>query len=141
VKYLSRREFNRRFGLGIKAIRQAKEMSRLDLAASLHGSLSRPRSEDEHLRTVAAFSAATTCMREEQGLTQDELAARSRVPLDFVRNLEAAKDTNPDGYFLYCLSYGLGVPFSKFRERAEEFLLLPDDESLGDQEQNNREHQ
>ena len=140
VKYLSRREFNRSFGLGVRAIRQAKGMSRLDLAVSLQGSLSTSRSEDEHLRTVAAFSATTTWMREEQGLTQDELAARSRVPLDFVRNLEAAKDANPDGYFLYCLSYGLGVPFSTFWQRVEEFLLLPDDESLGDQEQQNREH-
>jgi transcriptional regulator with XRE-family HTH domain len=128
VKYLSRREFNRSFGLNIKTIRQARSISRPDLAASLRAAVRTSGTEHEHLRTVAASSAATTRMRENLGLTQEQLAARSRVPVEFVRSLEAAKDVNPDVYSLYCLSYGLGVSFPTFWQRVEEFLPIGKDE-------------
>jgi transcriptional regulator with XRE-family HTH domain len=124
MKFLSRREFNRHFGLSVKAIRQAKNLSRRDLAASLQATRSTSESEDVFPRTVAAFGAATTRMREDLGLTKEQLAVRSRVPLEFVCNLEAARDTNPDIYLLYCLSFGLGVPLSTFWRRAEEFLSI-----------------
>lgn len=39
-------------------------------------------------------------MREEQRLTEEQLAERSQVPVEFVRNLETAQDLNPDSYYL-----------------------------------------
>ena len=131
MKHLSREEFNRRLGLNVKAVRRARRMSRSDLSASLQANISTSENEDEQLRTIAAFSATTTRMREDLGLTQKQLAARSRVSLEFVRNLEAARDPNPDMYLIYCLSYGLDVPFRTFWRRVEEFLLISEDDELG----------
>jgi transcriptional regulator with XRE-family HTH domain len=65
-------------------------------------------------------------MRKEQGLTPEQLAKRSHVPVKFVRNLEAASDLNPDTYFLYCLTLGFGVSFHKFWHRVEALVGIPE---------------
>jgi transcriptional regulator with XRE-family HTH domain len=77
-------------------------------------------------RSVAAYATLSIILRNEQGLTQEELAKRSQVPLEFVCDLEAGKDPNPDFYFLYCLSIGFDLSFTEFAHRAEELSDVPD---------------
>jgi transcriptional regulator with XRE-family HTH domain len=127
---MTRDEFNRAFGAVVKAIREARGLSQEEVDAGLRA-IKTPEQEDEHLRTVAGISAVVTSMREEQRLTEEQLAERSQVPVEFVRNLETAQDLNPDSYYLYCLAHGLGVPFSKFWQRVENLLLIPEDELPG----------
>ena len=49
------------------------------------------------------------------------------MPVEFVRDLEAGKDPNPDFYFLYCLSIGFNLSFAEFAHRAEELSDIPDE--------------
>ncbi len=127
-------EFNRAFGAVVKAIREARGLSQEEVDAGLRA-IKTPEQEDEHLRTVAGISAVVTSMREEQRSTEEQLAERSQVPVEFVRNLETAQDFNPDSYYLYCLAHGLGVPFSKFWQRVENLLLIPEDELPGNDDE------
>lgn len=126
---LTRDEFNQAFGAALKQAREVRGLSQEEAAAALSkNSIKTPQEEDEYLRTIAALCTVATSMREEQGWTPEQLAERSQIPVEFLRNLEAAKDFNPDPYFLYCLSWGLGITYSEFWRRAEELLLIPDDE-------------
>jgi ribosome-binding protein aMBF1 (putative translation factor) len=129
VTPLTREEFNRNFAAVVRAIREARGVSQKEPAASLRANATpTTQREDEYLRSIAAISAVTTCMREERGLTIEQLAKRSHIPVEFVRNLEAKEDLKPDAYFLHCMTCGLGVSFSQFWRRVEGLLAIPENE-------------
>jgi transcriptional regulator with XRE-family HTH domain len=68
-------------------------------------------------------------IREQKGLTHEQVAERAKVPTQFVRDLEACKIHNPDGYYVYCLSFGLDVPYRRFVAKIDRLARTPlDDE-------------
>jgi len=136
VKWIARKEFNRGVGAVLKVLREARGISQEELGEALTQKASNktPEQEDEQLRTVAAICTVVSNMRKEQGLTPEQLAKRSHVPVKFVRNLEAAKDLNPDAYFLFCLAMGFGISFHNFWRRVEALAGIPEAELLRDDE-------
>jgi transcriptional regulator with XRE-family HTH domain len=137
VKRITREEFNRGVGAVLKALRDVRGISQEELGEALRQNASNktPEREDEQLRTIAAICTVVSNMRKEQGLTPEQLAKRSHVPVKFVRNLEAANDLNPDTYFLFCLTLGLGVSFHKFWHRVEALVGIPEAELLRDDDE------
>ena len=137
MKWITRKEFNRGVGAVLKALREARGISQEELGEALRqiASNKTPEQEDEQLRTIAAICTVVCKMRKEQGLTPEQLAKRSHVPVNFVRNLEAASDLNPDTYFLFCLALGFGVSFHKFWHRVEALVGIPEAELLRDDEE------
>ena len=140
MKWITRREFNRGVGDVLRALREARGVSQEDLDEALRQSASHktPEQEDKQLRTIAAICTVVSNMRKEQGLTLEQLAKRSHVPVKFVRNLEAASDLNPDAYFLFCLTLGFGISFHKFWHRVEALVDTPEAELLRDDEEDDR---
>ena len=136
MKWIARKEFNRGVGAVLKVLREARGISQEELGEALTQKASNktPEQEDEQLRTVAAICTVVSNMRKEQGLTPEQLAKRSHVPVKFVRNLEAAKDLNPDAYFLFCLAMGFGISFHNFWRRVEALAGIPEAELLRDDE-------
>jgi transcriptional regulator with XRE-family HTH domain len=136
VKWIARNEFNRGVGAVLKVLREARGISQEELGEALTQKASNktPEQEDEQLRTVAAICTVVSNMRKEEGLTPEQLAKRSHVPVKFVRNLEAAKDLNPDAYFLFCLALGFGISFHNFWRRVEALAGIPEAELLRDDE-------
>jgi transcriptional regulator with XRE-family HTH domain len=136
VKWIARKQFNRGVGAVLKVLREARGISQEELGEALTQKASNktPEQEDEQLRTVAAICTVVSNMRKEQGLTPEQLAKRSHVPVKFVRNLEAAKDLNPDAYFLFCLALGFGISFHNFWRRVEALAGIPEAELLRDDE-------
>jgi transcriptional regulator with XRE-family HTH domain len=134
VKWIARKEFNRGVGAVVKTLREARGISQEELGDALtqNASNKTPKHEDEQLRTVAAICTVVSNLRKEQGLTPEQLAKRSHVPVKFVRNLEAASDLNPDAYFLFCLTLGFGISFHKFWHRVEALVGIPEAELLRD---------
>jgi transcriptional regulator with XRE-family HTH domain len=132
MKSITRKEFNRGVGAVLKALREGRGISQEELGEALRQNASdkTPEQEDEQLRTIAAICTVVSNMRKEQGLTPEQLAKRSHVPVKFVRNLEAGKDLNPDSYFLFCLPLGFGVSFHKFWHRVEALVSIPEAELL-----------
>jgi transcriptional regulator with XRE-family HTH domain len=137
VKWITRREFNRGVGDVLRALREARGVSQEDLDEALRQSASHktPEQEDKQLRTIAAICTVVSNMRKEQGLTLEQLAKRSHVPENFVRNLEDANDLNPDAYLLFCLALGFGISFHKFWHRVEALMDTPEAELLRDDEE------
>jgi transcriptional regulator with XRE-family HTH domain len=137
MKWITRKEFNQGVGAVLKALREGRGISQEELGESLRQSASNktPEQENEQLRTIAAICTVVSNMREEQGLTREQLAKRSHVPVKFVRNLEAANDLNPDAYFLFCLALGFGISFHKFWHRVEALARVPQAELLRDDEE------
>ena len=136
MKWIARKEFNRGVGAVVKTLREARGISQEELGDALtqNASNKTPKQEDEQLRTVAAICTVVSNLRKEQGLTPEQLAKRSNVPVKFVRNLEAASDLNPDAYFLFCLTLGFGISFHKFWHRVEALVGIPEAELLRDDE-------
>ena len=134
MKWITRNEFNRGVGAVLKTLRDARGISQEDLGEALRQNASNktPEQQDEQLRTVAAICTVVSNMRKEQGLTPEQLAKHSHVPVKFVRNLEAANDLNPDAYFLFCVALGLGISFHKFWLRVEALMGIPEAELLRD---------
>ena len=134
MKWITRREFNQGIGAVLKTLREARGISQEELGDALtqNASNKTPKQEDEQLRTVAAICTVVSNLRKEQGLTPEQLAKRSHVPVKFVRNLEAANDLNPDAYFLFCVALGLGISFHKFWHRVEALVGMPEAELLRD---------
>jgi transcriptional regulator with XRE-family HTH domain len=110
---LSREEFNRRFAQRIGELRQARGLSRAEMAEGLKQALENrtPADVEMALRRIAALAAVITSQREKRRWTYDQLAERSGVPVQFIRDLEELKDFNPDTYFLYRVGNGLGFDF------------------------------
>lgn len=128
----SREEFNQAIGAALIALRVERGFSQAEVVEGINAIPEVDRQE-RGTRAVAAYAALSIILRNEQGLTQEELAKSSQVPLEFVRDLEAGKDSNPDFYFLYCLSVGFNLPFTEFAHRAEELSDIPDDALLENQ--------
>ena len=123
---ISREEFNQAVGAVLSALRVERGFSQAEVAEGINAIPEVDRQE-RSTRAVAAYAALSIILRNEQGLTQEELAKRSQVPREFVRDLEAGKDPNPDFYFLYCLSIGFDLSFTEFAHRAEELSDIPDE--------------
>ena len=121
----SREEFNQAIGAALIALRVERGFSQAEVAEGINAIPEVDRQE-RGTRAVAAYAALSIILRNEQGLTQEELAKRSQVPHEFVRDLEAGKDPNPDFYFLYCLSAGFDLSFAEFARRAEELSGMAD---------------
>jgi transcriptional regulator with XRE-family HTH domain len=140
VKWIARREFNRGVGAVLKTLREVRGISQEELGEALRQNVSNktPEQQDEQLRTVAAICTVVSGMRKEQGLTPEQLAKRSHVPVKFVRNLEAANDLNPDAYFLFCLALGFGISFHKFWHRVEALVGIPEAKLLRDEDEDDR---
>ena len=136
---ISREEFNQAIGAALSALRVERGFSQAEAAEGINAIPELERQE-RGTRAVAAYAALSIILRNEQGLTQEELAKRSQVPLEFVRDLEAGKDPNPDFYFLYCLSIGFNLSFAEFAHRAEELSDIPD-EALLENEANGEKEQ
>jgi transcriptional regulator with XRE-family HTH domain len=136
---ISREEFNQAIGAALSALRVERGFSQAEVAEGINAVPEVERHE-RGTRTVAAHAALSIILRSEQGLTQEELAKRSQVPLEFVRDLEAGKDANPDFYFLYCLSVGFNLSFTEFAHRAEELSDIPDEVLLENEANEEGEH-
>jgi transcriptional regulator with XRE-family HTH domain len=113
-------------GAALAALRVERGLSQAEVAEGINA-ISEASRQERDTRTVAAYAALSIILRNEQGLTQEELAKRSKVPFEFVRDLEEGKDPNPDFYFLYCLSTSFNLSFTEFAHRAEELSSIPDD--------------
>jgi transcriptional regulator with XRE-family HTH domain len=137
VKWIARKEFNRGVGAVLKALREARGISQEELGEALrqNASTKTPEQQDEQLRTVAAICTVVSSMRKEQGLTPEQLAKRSHVPVKFVRNLEAGNDLNPDGYLLFCLTLGFGISFHRFWHQVEALVGIPEAELQRDDDE------
>ena len=114
----SREEFNRAIGAALAALRVERGLTQAEVAEGINA-ISEADRQVRGTRAVAAYAALSVILRNEQGLTQEELAKCSQV--------EAGRDPNPDFYFLYCLSAGFNLPFTEFAHRAEELSNIPDD--------------
>jgi hypothetical protein len=125
---ISREEFNRAIGAALRALRVERGLSQTEVAEGINA-IPEVEMQERGTRSVAAYAALSITLRDEHGLTQEALAKRSRVPLEFVCNLEAGKDPNPDFYFLYCLSAGFDLSFAEFARRAEELSSMADEGS------------
>ena len=66
---------------------------------------------------------------ETKKLTHKQVAERGKIPIRFVRDLEACKVHNPDSYLVYCLTFGLGIPYSRFEKRLDRVAETPLDEN------------
>jgi transcriptional regulator with XRE-family HTH domain len=126
---ISREEFNQAIGAALSALRVERGFSQEKLAEGINAIPQVDRKE-RGTRAVAAYAALSIILRNEQDLTQEELAKRSQVPLEFVCDLEAGKDPNPDFYLLYCLSIGFDLSFAEFAYRAEELSDISDEALL-----------
>ena len=123
---ISRGEFNQAIGTALSALRVERGFSRAEVAEGINAIPEVDRQE-RRTRAVAAYAALSIILRNEQGLTQEGLAKRSQVPVEFVCNLEAGNDPNPDFYLLYCLSIGFDLSFAEFAHRAEDLSDAPDE--------------
>ena len=126
---ISREEFNQAIGAALSALRVERGCSQAEVAEGINAIPEVDRQE-RSIRAVAAYAALSIILQNEHGVTQEELAKRSQVPVEFVRDLEAGKDPNPDFYFLYCLSIGFNLSFAEFAHRAEELSDIPDEALL-----------
>jgi transcriptional regulator with XRE-family HTH domain len=123
---LTREEFNKAFGQAIKAVREAQGLSRAELAARMR---QRPVDPEWYLRRLAGLCSLAYLIRKQKKLTHKQVAERGKIPIGFVRDLEACKIHNPDSYLVYCLSFGLGIPYSRFEKRVDRLAKTPLDEN------------
>ena len=123
---LTREEFNKAFGQAIKAVREAQGLSRAELAARMR---QRPVDPEWYLRRLAGLCSLAYLIRKQKKLTHKQVAERGKIPIGFVRDLEACKIHNPDSYLVYCLTFGLGIPYSRFEKRLDRVAETPLDEN------------
>ena len=123
---LTRDEFNKGFGQAIKAAREAQGLSRAELAERMR---QHPVDLEWYLRRLAALCTLAFDIRRQKKLTQRQVAERGKIPIGFVRDLEACKIQNPDSYLVYCLTFGLGIPYTRFEKRVDRLAKTPLDEN------------
>ena len=123
---LTREEFNRAFGQAIKAAREAHGLSRAELAERIR---QHPVDPEWYLRRLAALCTLAYQIGKQKKLTHRQVAERGKIPIRFVRDLEACKIHNPDSYLVYCLTFGLGIPYSRFEKRVDRLAKTPLDEN------------
>ena len=122
---LTREEFLQGLGEALRAAREKRGLSREELAERLSQS---PVDPEDYLRRLAALCTLAQTIREQKGLTHKQVAERSKLSVRFVRDLEACKIQDPDAYNIYCLSFGLGVPYPKFEARIARLSRTPLDD-------------
>lgn len=122
---LTRKEFYRGFGQALRAAREKQGMSRAELAERM---TQNPVDPEKHLRQLAALCTLAQTIRKQNGLTHEQVAERAKLPAQFVRDLEACKNHNPDGYSVYCLSFGLGITYRKFVAKMDSLARTPLDD-------------
>jgi len=125
---LTREEFLRRLGEALRAAREKRGLSREELAERLSQN---PVDPEDYLRRLAALCTLAQTIREQKGLTHKQVAERAKLSVRFVRDLEACKIQDPDAYNIYCLSFGLGVPYPKFEARIARLSHTPLDDHDG----------
>jgi transcriptional regulator with XRE-family HTH domain len=123
---LTRDQFNKGFGQAIRAAREEQGLSRAELAERIR---QHPVDPERYLRRLAALCTLAFHIRKQKKLTHKQVAERGKIPVGFVRDLEACKIHNPDSYLLYCLAFGLGIPYSKFEKRVDRLAKTPLDEN------------
>jgi transcriptional regulator with XRE-family HTH domain len=119
---LTRDEFNKRFGQAIKSAREAQGLSRAELAERMR---QHPVDPERYLRRLAALCTLAFHIRKQKKLTHKQVAERGKIPISFVRDLEACKIHNPDSYLVYCLTFGLGIPYARFEKRVDWLAKTP----------------
>ena len=123
---LTRNEFNKGVGQAIKAVREAQGLSRAELAERMK---QHPVDPEWYLRRLAALCTLAFHIRKQKKLTHQQVAKRGKIPINFVRDLEACKIHNPDSYLVYCLTFGLGIPYARFEKRVDRLAKNPLDEN------------
>ena len=123
---LTRNQFNKGVGQAIQALREAQGLSRAELAKRMR---EHPVDPEWYLRRLAALCTLAYHIRKQKKLTHKQVAERGKIPIRFVRDLEACKIHNPDGHLVYCLSFGLGIPYARFEKRADRLAQTPLDEN------------
>ena len=123
---LTRDQFNKAFGQAIKAAREAQGLSRAELAERMR---QHPVDPEWYLRRLAALCTLAFQIRKQKKLTHKQVAERGKIPIGFVRDLEACKIQNPDSYLVYCLTFGLGIPYTRFEKRVDRLAKTPLDEN------------
>ena len=113
---LTRDQFNKAFGQAIKAAREAQGLSLAELAERMR---QQPVDPEWYLRRLAALCTLAYLIRKQKKLTHRQVAERGKIPIGFVRDLEACKIHNPDSYLVYCLTFGLGIPYARFEKRVD----------------------
>ena len=103
-------------GQAIKAAREAQGLSRAELAKRMR---EHPVDPEWYLRRLAALCTLAFHIRKQKKLTHQQVAKRGKIPIRFVRDMEACKIHNPDSYLVYCLTFGLGVPYARFEKRVD----------------------
>ena len=123
---LTRDEFNKGVGQAIKAVREAQGLSLAQLAERIR---QHPVDPERYLRRLAALCTLAFHIRKQKKLTHKQVAERGKIPIRFVRDLEACKIHNPDSYLVYCLTFGLGIPYARFENRVDRLAKTPLDEN------------
>ena len=123
---LTRDEFNKGIGQAIQALREARGLSRAELAKRMR---EHPVDPEWYLRRLAALCTLAYHIRKQKKLTHQQVAKRGKIPIRFVRDLEACKIHNPDSYLVYCLTFGLGIPYARFEKRVDRLAQTPLDEN------------
>src|ERR1700728_4481114 len=88
-----------------------------------------PVNPEGDLRRLAALCTLAFHIRKQKKLTYRQVAERGKIPIGFVRDLEACKIHNPDSYLVYCLTFGLGIPYARFEKRVDRLAKIPLDEN------------
>ena len=123
---MTRDEFNKAFGQAVKAAREAQGLSQAQLAERIR---QHPADPEWYLRRLAGLCTLAFHIRKQKKLTYRQVAERGKIPIGFVRDLEACKIHNPDSYLVYCLTFGLGIPYSRFEKRVDRLAKTPLDEN------------
>ena len=111
---LRQRAFYKLFGQRLRELREARGISREELATTvtlLSRDPERERNSEERIRCIGA---AARQLRIEKALTQSEVAGRGKLPLPFVEAIEANELRDVEIYAIYQLSVGLGVSLGDF---------------------------
>jgi transcriptional regulator with XRE-family HTH domain len=125
MELLTREEFNKKIGQRMRELREQMGLSQAEVAERVSQV---PVDAEMRMRRLAAVTALVTWLREKRGLSCEQLAKRSEVPVRFVRDLEGLRDFNPDFCFLYRVSHALGLTLSAFMQRVERLARTKLDE-------------
>src|ERR1700735_5731052 len=119
---LTRDQFNKAFGQPNKAAPEAQGLSRAELPERIR---QHPVDPEQYLRRLAGLCSLAYLIRKQKKLTHKQVAERGKIPIGFVRDLEACKIQNPDSYLVYCLTFGLGIPYARFEKRVDRLAKTP----------------
>ena len=125
MNLLTREEFNKKVGRRMREQREHMGLSQAEVAERVSQI---PVDVEMRMRRLAAVTTLVTWLREKRGLTCEQLAKRSEVPVRFVRDLEGLRDFNPDFYFLYRVSHTLGLTLPAFMRKVERLARTELDE-------------